>query len=501
MEQAVVHFAGLLRAAGVRVSTGEAIDGLRAAAAVALADRESVKIALGLTLIKDTRDWALYSDLFDRFFRLEPWIDPTEAHRHAHGHDDLRDELSADRVTISEEPATTPQLGHDHGKPADIREYFDERDLASSYNLHQDASKIDMASLTPHVVLAEDQRGRSAVDAQRVQLETDRLHDAWAVGDLSSASGTQVGVDLSITGQPLSVEGSTDQGEQAALRRQLDSLLADLPELLRTHLARLAAQNRELEQRVDDRQPAYLERVSERDRLRLEEGVRRMARQLHGALTSRTHVARGGRVSVSQTMRRNLRHDGVPFHPVTVARKEDRPRLVVLADVSLSVRNSARFTLHLVHGMQRLFPRVRTFVFVDELVEVTELFDDHPLEAGLGLVFGGDVLDVDANSDYGSAFRGFVDDHLAAVTSRTSVVVLGDGRGNGRDPGFEAFHAIARRARRVVWLTPEPRYSWRLGRCDLTGYAEMCQAVHVVNDVNGLDAAATELAVALTRSA
>ncbi len=498
MEQALVHFAAALRAAGVRVSTGEAVDGLRAAAAVSLADRESVKIALGLTLVKDSRDWPVYSDLFDAFFHLEPLTGRVAEHDHDHTHDGLGDRLSPEQVTLSEEPAAGSQLGHDHGKPADIRDYFDERDLASAYNLHQDASKIDLASLTEQIVLAEDQRRRAA-EGRRVQLETDRLHGAGAVGELSDVSGNRVEVDLSVAGQPLARAAPTaERALDEALARQVDALAGSLPDLMRAHLARLAGQNRALEHAGHHSEPAYLERVSERDRMRMEDGIRRLARQLHGALTSRTYPARRGRIAVGATMRRNLRHDGIPFRPVTVARREDRPRLVVLADVSLSVRNSARFTLHLVHGLQRLFPRVRTFVFVDDLVEVTELFDDHPLEGALGLIFGGGVLDVDGNSDYGHAFRRFVDGHLTAITHRTSVLVLGDGRNNGRGPGFGEFETIVDRARRVLWLTPEPRYSWALGGCDLPDYAQLCSAVHVVRDTDGLDAAATELAAALS---
>ena len=112
-------------------------------------------------------------------------------------------------------------------------------------------------------------------------------------------------------------------------------------------------------------------------------------------------------------MRRNMRFDGIPFVPVTVRRSEDKPRLVILADVSLSVRATARFTLHLVNGLQSLFGQVRTFAFVADLVEVTDLFEDHPVEQALGLVFGGDVLDVDANSDYGAAFGTFHEDYGA----------------------------------------------------------------------------------------
>jgi uncharacterized protein len=193
-------------------------------------------------------------------------------------------------------------------------------------------------------------------------------------------------------------------------------------------------------------------------------------------------------------MRRNMRFDGIPFAPITVRRTEDKPRLVILTDVSLSVRATARFTLHLVHGLQNLFAQVRAFAFVADLVEITDLFTDHPVEQALGLVFGGDVLDVDANSDYGAAFGRFTEDYGSAVNRRTTVIVLGDGRGNGNDPNTAAFAEITRRARETIWLTPEPRYSWRLGGCDLPDYAEYCSRVRVVRDLTGLESAAQELA-------
>ena len=112
----------------------------------------------------------------------------------------------------------------------------------------------------------------------------------------------------------------------------------------------------------------------------------------------------------------------------------------------------------------------------------------------LRLVFGGDVLDVDANSDYGAAFGRFKEDFGSAVNRRSTVIVLGDGRGNGNDPNLEAFAEITRRARETIWLTPEPRYSWGLGGCDLPDYAEYCSRVRVVRDLTGLESAAQEMA-------
>ena len=209
-------------------------------------------------------------------------------------------------------------------------------------------------------------------------------------------------------------------------------------------------------------------------------------------LSSRILTA-AGRVDSGRTMRRNMRFDGVPFAPVTVRRGEDRPRIVVLADVSLSVRTTSRFTLNLVHGLQDLFTQVRSFVFVADVAETTELFREHPSERALGMIFGRgrfDGVDVAANSDYGTVFGDFLAEHSSALTRRTTLLVLGDGRNNARDPNLAAFEEITRRARETVWLTPEPRYSWGLGSCDLPAYAEFCDRVRVVADLSGLERAA-----------
>jgi len=282
----------------------------------------------------------------------------------------------------------------------------------------------------------------------------------------------------------------------AALARASGGELANLSELLKRHLEALAAMDRraiESPEQPGVRTPA----VGEAERHQLEETLRRLAKTMPGALTHRRVVAGRGRVDPGRTMRSNMRFDGIPFRPVMVARKEDKPRLVVLADVSLSVRHTARFTLYFVHGLQRLFGQVRTFAFVADTVEVTDLFAEHPVERALEKIFGGDVLDVDADSDYGAAFGRFREEFGELVTRRTTVVILGDGRGNGNDANMEVFEEIARRAKQLIWLTPERRNVWRLGRCDLPRYAELCDRVDVVRDLDGLDRATEDIVAGL----
>ena len=510
MEASVHRFVRLLRLRGVRISVSETVDAMRCARQPGvLAGRDVLRQALRVALIKDRRDDPIFDEVFGKFFALIKVGDDESGHGHGHGHEDLSDKGVLEDFTLSEEPSDTPEQGHEHGKPVDIRDFFDPDDLAQQYNLHQEANKIDLAAMTDEIVFSKDSKAVQDSEGNRVQIEADRLSGAGLPGDVSTATGTKVDADLSVAQQEallgwltatedeVAREAGTED-DAAALRRRLTGVLANLPEAIKKHLEKLL----ELEQRIvenaeGDTRVAQVDRAGEAERMQLEDSLRRLARSLHGALTHRRRVSPQGRIDSGRTMRRNMRFDGIPFNPVTVRRAEDKPRLVVLADVSLSVRATARFTLHLVHGLQDLFGQVRSFAFVADLVETTDLFADHPVEQALGLVFGGDLLDVDTNSDYGVAFGQFIEDHGTAVNRRSTVLVLGDGRGNGNDPNLEAFVEITRRARETIWLTPEPRFSWGLGRCDLPAYAEHCDRVRVVHDLTGLELTANDMAAEL----
>ncbi len=504
MEASLHRFVRLLRLGGVRVSIPEALDAMRCAGQPGvLSSRAGLHTALRVALVKDQRDEPIFDEIFDAFFALvRVGPDDAGAHGHSHAHDDLADTGELESFTLSEEPSDTPQPGHEHGKPASIRDFFKQEDLAQRYNLHQEANKIDLAALTDEIAFSKDSRA-GAEDTYRIQLSTDRLSGAGAAGSLATTSGTPVDAELSIAEQDAllgwltdEVGSDGDETDAAELRNRLAGVLENLPKALQRHLeALLALETKIVETR--ERREAPVERIGEGERAALEDSLRRLARTLHGALTHRRRVAAAGRVDPGQTMRHNMRFDGVPFVPVTVRRAEDRPRLVVLADVSLSVRATSWFTLNLVHGLQDLFTQVRSFVFVADLAETTELFRDHPSERALGLIFGEgryEGVDLAASSDCGRVFGQFLAEHSSAVTRRTTLLVLGDGRNNARDPNVAAFEEITRRARETVWLTPEPRYSWGLGSCDLSAYAQFCDRVRVVADLTGLERAAHDFA-------
>ena len=468
-----------------------------------------LRSALAVSLVKDRRDMEAFDRVFDRFFGLRAVVDDEGGHGHGHAHDDLTDEGELEQFTLSEDPGDTPEQGHSHGKPDDIKEYFKQEDLAQQYNLHQEANKIDIAALTDEIVLSNEKTD-DAGEMARVQLSTSRMHNPGAPG--RAGQGPRPPARHRAHGRggddaaELARRGDARGGRPrrpgarpglAALRERLAPLLAGLPERLKQHLERLMELEREIEGR--EVAAAQAETIDEHERADLEESLRRLLRSLKGAPARAARRRRAAPSTAPGRCARNMKYDGVPFRPVTVSKVEDRPRLLVLCDVSLSVRSTSRFTLHLVHSLQSVAASVRTFAFVQDLVEITDLFAEHRIEDALSLVMAGlpagGVLDVDADSDHGSAFDQFLEQFGSAVTRRTTVIVLGDGRNNGRDPRLDVFEEIARRARQTIWLTPEPRYSWGLGGCDLPAYAEFCDRVQVVRGLQGLEQVTTSMAV------
>jgi uncharacterized protein with von Willebrand factor type A (vWA) domain len=271
------------------------------------------------------------------------------------------------------------------------------------------------------------------------------------------------------------------------LANQIDGVIANLPELLKRYIEREMAMQRERDPHPQAHiHSAYDYHFSETERREMEEIIRRLGRRLRGARSYRRVISHRGRMSIAHTLRRNMVYDGIPFDPVLTRYRDEKPRVAVICDVSLSVRNTARFMLHLVYSLQSLFEQVRSFVFVSDLVDASQYFEQLGIDDAIGAIFSGELIDTDVNSNYGRALEIFCQKYLSAVTGQTTVIVLGDGRGNRNPPNAWALEEIRRRAKQLIWLSPEPRGSWGLGSSDMPLYEPICHRAEVVRNFKQL---------------
>jgi uncharacterized protein with von Willebrand factor type A (vWA) domain len=211
----------------------------------------------------------------------------------------------------------------------------------------------------------------------------------------------------------------------------------------------------------------------------LERALRPLSRKLAVRLARRRRHKRRGPVDLRHTVRRSLSTGGVPIDLRFKPPRPAKPEIVVIADISGSVASFARFTLMLVHAISSQFSKVRSFVFVDGLDEVTKLFEgcDDPADAVARINAEADVIAFDGHSDYGRAFLTFHDKYADQVTRRSAVLILGDARNNYHQAHAELVADLKYRAKAVYWLNPEPQGYWNSGDSIIDQYAPYCDRV------------------------
>jgi uncharacterized protein len=443
-----------LRAAGVPVSMVEVVDAVESLRHIDAANRRQFRSALAATLVKRPEDLAAFELLFEVQFPLRP-------------------------AAASDHPGQAAASGTEQGNGPAVP-------TAPSGDLLEallDALRNDdEGALRALAGLAVDQHG--GMDTQRQASERYYLYRIMRQLDLYRLLQAVTGAE----------PGDETLGREA-LRAGIDDFRRLIAEQIRHRLAatRGAEQAAEL---YRDRQLDELDILdANASQLReLRQAIRPLARKLAARMAKRRRRRRRGRLDVRRTLRHSLAYGGVPVHPAFRARKASKPDLYVLADVSGSVIEFAKFTLSLLHAMDQEFSKLRSFAFVDGVDEVSKMLDE-----------AGDVLDLqrlftrakvvwaDGHSNYGNVFATFEERYGADLDGRSTLLVMGDARNNYRDPGLEVLRRLAERARHLYWLNPEPRAGWDTTDSIMSAYAPHCDQVFEVRNLRQLVACVDEI--------
>ncbi|HEX2483796.1 MAG TPA: VWA domain-containing protein [Myxococcota bacterium] len=440
MQQKILEFTNLLRKSGVRVSVAESIDTFLALDELSLGDREIFRDALRTTMVKRGDDIAAFEHLFDLYWSAF--------------YDGLRETF--------DKAAQGAQGGQ-----LDLEQLMKQlREGMEGMQGSLDLSELAKALLTQDLSKLE-QLIREAAEASGVG----RIENMLQVGFFTRRTMEQMdaegaGRQLRELAQQLRAGGMADA--------QVDALM-DLIERYLEALRQSVRQftERELQQRNFDymekfRRESLLEKsfynLTEDEIRQMREVVTRLAHRIKNILSIRKRRLKKGKLDLHTMLRRNMAHGGVPFEVIYKQRKKDRPKLVILCDVSSSVANVSRFMLQFVYQLQECFNKIRSFVFVSELGEVTQLFKDLEVNQAIEKALdGGDVINVYTRSNFGHAFHHFWRNYLSAIDNKTTVLVLGDARNNYNDAKAWCLREVHNKAKNVVWLNPESPSAWGFG--------------------------------------
>jgi uncharacterized protein with von Willebrand factor type A (vWA) domain len=463
MEAKIVEFTNLLRKSGVRVSVSEAIDAFSAVDELSFADRELFKTALRTTMIKRGDEIPTYDELFDLF-----WSGFYDNLREAFG--DMAGEMGQSGV--------------------DLEELM--RQLAEM--LGQMDGDMDLSELAKALLTQDLSQLENLIREAAEQAGTQRIENMLQVGFFSRR-----------TMEGLGAEGAGDELEDLAQRLEDAGLSPEQVEQLRNLIGKLMETLRKVvrnftERELQTQNHDYMEKfrremlteksfyhLTEDEIARMREVVTRLAQRIKNVLSIRRKRLKHGKLDLHQTLRRNMARGGIPFEVVYKQRRKDRPKLVILCDVSSSVANVSRFMLQFMYSLQEAFTKMRSYVFVSELGDVTPVFKEKDINNAIEKALdGGDVINVYTRSNFGYAFHEFWKNHLSAIDNRTTVLILGDARNNYNDPKAWCLRDIHNKAKNVVWLNPESPSAWGFGDSVMDRYLPYCDVVEECRNLRQL---------------
>ncbi len=464
----LLRFAHRLRDAGIPVSMVETLDAVESVRHVDLSDRRQLKAALSATLVKRADDRHAFDSLFDLSFPVR--------------HGVVEVETTLDRASGSDSDAASLTADPSADAPS--------TDLLRT--LLRALRSGDASALRALASLAVDLFG--GLDENRDASERYYLFRILRQLELSEL------LRQAVLQSRQELEQATPLDDRL-LREELSARVEEFRKMLAEELRWQLAQIRGADaaaQVLHDRPVEDVEflTASPAELRQMREAIRPLAARLAARVARRRRLRRHGRLDVRRTMRRSLSAGGVPLDPAFRFRRASKPDLYLLCDISGSMAEFARFTMSLLYAMKGEFSRIRLFVFVDGIDEVTERFHEgSDWLAPRNLLYGSNVVAADGHSDYGNVFQRFW--HLYGhvdLDPRSTVIITGDARNNYREDGAESFRSIAQRARRVYWLNPEPRPHWNASDSIVATYEPACTGLFEVRNLRQLTDFVVEIA-------
>ncbi|CAM4403081.1 VWA domain-containing protein [Corallococcus exiguus] len=462
MDARIVEFAEVLRQNGVRVSTSEVQDALRATAEVGVQDRSLFRSVLRATLVKRELDVETFRRAFDFYFS------------------------GAARTFEAIDKSLAKQLEE---------EGYLEGDLLKMVIYQMNLLAPEMSPLAQAILAGDRARLAQIFRQASLQLDLGQLESPLQTGFftrrmLAGAGMERARSDLKSMEDELKARGLHAEGVEI-VSRHVAAAMRKIEDAARAEVKRQSEAR--IRRRTDDvtEKPLHLLTQAEVDQM--EAAVRTMAEKLKSRMIRKQRSHRRGSLHAQRTLRRNMPWDGIPMVPVFRTRRPERPELVVLCDVSDSVRNASRMMLLFMHTLQSLFVRVRSFVFVSDVGEVTQFFKDLDVSEAIDAATAGRTVSMSSNSNYGRALADFTRDHLGSITRRTTVMIIGDGRNNYNASNAWALKDLKRKAKRVLWICPEDRGNWGIGDSEMLTYEKHCTQAVVVTSVTDLARIAEQL--------
>jgi uncharacterized protein len=464
-----------LRNAGLPVSLTENLDAMEAIQHIPIEDRDAFKYALAATLVKNNGHWKTFETVFEVYFSMRG------------PHYKIAD-LDASEEQLSEMIAEMMGQQQQAGGGLD------------------GMTPEELAEMLYKALLNADEGTMRAIARQAVQRFSG-MEPGRPVGGTYYLYRTLRNLDLDgvleklLTQAQNEADGGLTELEERLTRDEYEDRIDKLKKEIEAEIRRRLVADRGAEAMAKTLRKPLPEEVdfmhaSREELSMLRRAIYPLTRKLAVRLARKRRHGRKGPLDFRNTVRHSLSYGGVPAEPKFKYPRPAKPEIVVIADISGSVAAFARFTLQFVYAISSQFSKVRSFVFIDGIDEVTSFFEgvEDVMDAVHRINTEADVIWVDGHSDYGHAFETFWNKWGKEITKKSSVIFLGDARNNYHASQAWVIKEIEQRARHVYWLNPEPKAYWDTGDSIVSEYGAHCDGVFECRNLKQLEKFVEQLA-------
>lgn len=455
MDVRVLKFVSALKASGVRVSLAECLEAFQAMEVLGVREREVFRIGIRATLVKDREGLAIFEALFPLFF--------------GSGAMPLRMDVSED---LNEAEAHI---------------------LAEALHRYTEALRQMLGRLIQGELLSQEELERLGRMVGLRHMDHLRYREWMAKRMMRALRFQEVREALDELAEILAEMGM-DQQHAEMLARMMRANQDALEEQVRQFAGEQIAENisqREPDEGVEGLLNQPFSALTEQDMERLRREVQRLAAALRTRVALRQKRAKSGYLDAKATIRANLKHGNVPIQ-LKHKQRSLKPKLVVLCDISTSMRFCSELMLSLLYQMQDLISKTRTFAFIEHLEDISADFTGRDVNQAVAKVLERMPAGY-YNTDLGNSLADFQHEYLDSIDSRTTLIIVGDGRNNYNNPRLDIFSLLSKRCRQTLWINPEAPALWGSGDSDMPVYAPKCDMVMQASTLAQLTAAVDRL--------
>ncbi|MGB1463840.1 MAG: VWA domain-containing protein, partial [Parvibaculales bacterium] len=431
----IADFVRILRAADIRVSPAETLDAAEIFDTIGFDDRNILKHALGQTLAKTEMEKLAFDEAFESYFRLPEETPPPMAAAQEEGESDDKSAEQNSGEGQAQEAAQegNPEGGQEGGAPSD----------SANQSLTEMLENNDTAALQAAMQQAATEAGLANAKLFTQQgMFSRRIMEVMGLAELEARI------------RQMNEGGETQEADK--LREGRARLFDAVQDFVERQIA-MRTKNAGRLLREDALSRIRLSNLDKSDMKIMRELIRKLAKRLASRHSRRRKKAQRGMLDIRRTMRANVAYDGKLFNLAWRRVKVERPKLIVLCDVSGSVAAVSRFFLMFLYSLDEVMPKTRSFVFSNRAGEITDVLQEGDLEEAMENAlrqYGG------GSTDYGMSMMDLAEATLDSVDKKTTLMVLGDARSNYGDPGHLVLKEFYERAGRVIFLNPEPETLW-----------------------------------------